>query len=142
MPPSRSRVSQACVCSRIYRNPSLVCNRYRSESVVELNVPSWERRRPQQGSTCSPSASGAVSTSHPWRTSGWWVWCPLCWPPFRIAVVVGCPGVAVLESAILRVCVHGRPLRPLTARDILGSLESRAKCQAQLQVGNTFCSDA
>ena len=57
-------------------------------AVVSANVPSWGRRRPQQGSTCWPSASGAVSTSRPWRTSGSWGWCP----PFRIAGVVSSPG--------------------------------------------------
>lgn len=58
-----------------------------SHAAVSANVPSWGRRRPQQGSTCWPSASGAVSTSRPWRTSGSWVWCP----PFRIAGVVSEP---------------------------------------------------
>jgi hypothetical protein len=40
-----------------------------------VNIPSWGRRRPQPGSTCSPFGASV----------------PLCWPPFRIVVVVGLP---------------------------------------------------
>jgi hypothetical protein len=70
-------------CTQHPCSPSLAC---KPSSIA--NVPSWGQQRPQQGSTCWPSASGAVSTSPPWRTSGWWASCPLVWPPFRFAVVV------------------------------------------------------
>jgi len=56
--------------------PTILLFSVHLSGVAEANVPSWGLRRPRPGSTCSPSG---VSV-------------PLCWPPFRIAVVVSCPG--------------------------------------------------
>lgn len=68
----RYAITCICLCSMSSSCWCFVCD----VAGVEVNVPSWRQQRPQPGSTCSPSGASV----------------PLCWPPFRIAVVVSCPG--------------------------------------------------
>jgi hypothetical protein len=89
-------------------------------SARRRDIPSSGRRRPRTGSTCSPSGASV----------------PLCWPPFRIAVVVSSPGSwMVRPNRRILACpvrLGGRCARAGPAKELFrclaqGPLHSRAR---------------